>query len=153
METLELNQTNTYQGLEYVIYRAPETGHFCAYIKLPDTHPWIEFLKQIKYYNMPYIRKRQTIRNYAAIPLEVHGGVTFGSRVKVPSKRFTKGWWIGWDYAHVGDFITLVQQDGTVSIPEPDGKIWDMSEVEADCKEAIEQVIKADTAALTSGDE
>lgn len=71
----------TYKGYEI---RVISYGtHPCCYIKLAEGH---------KYHG----------KNYDDIPLGVHGGLTFSDNVK-QDERWSDGWWIGWDYAHLGD--------------------------------------------------
>lgn len=55
-------------------------AHYCAYLGVPDGHPLAGF-------------------DYGAVPLSVHGGLTFAGGFED-----RKGWWFyGWDYAHLGD--------------------------------------------------
>lgn len=113
-----------YKGIPYIVFQNPTLGFFCGYIRIPDTHSW------------------QAIVDYNDIPLEVHGGVTFADRITKDDDRFkgqpfTSGYWVGWDYAHLGDAMP----DGGFSFPGE--KIWTAKEVEAECKNAIRQLLKA----------
>jgi hypothetical protein len=111
---------NSYRGIDYIITTNP-FGAFVAYIKLPKDHPWQEFMD-----------------DYDSIPLNVHGGVTFAKEVREPNRsfqQFTEGSWIGWDYAHLGDYIPLLSNSC--------GSIWDQESVLVDVKDAIDQLISA----------
>jgi len=85
----EVLTQGTYKGIDY---RVISYGtHPCSYIRVPENS---------KYFNV----------DYDNIPLECHGGLTFGTMI--PNKdiqhndAFSNGYWIGWDYAHYGDYTT-----------------------------------------------
>lgn len=69
-------------GVRYVILRGG--GSLCAYLGIPLAHPLAG-------------------KNYDDLPLDCHGGLTFGSEGD-GKYGHEKGWfWYGWDYAHLGD--------------------------------------------------
>lgn len=78
-------------------------------------------------------------KNYFDIEgLYVHGGLTYSAeKIAVAN---CKGWFIGWDYAHVGDCF-----GGSVQ-----GKRWSTEDIVSDCKRAI-SYISADQKAYESG--
>ena len=125
----------TYKNYDYMVLNIRGT-HFCAYIRLPESHP---------FYQLPY----------EAIDLDCHGGLTFSEmtdfenvrlRVWDPwsglwwipgrwvEEKVKKGYWIGWDYAHDGDFSPLW--------PELGGREWTADEVALEAKMVIEELIK-----------
>ena len=57
--------------------------HPCCYVKLD---------KDNKYYG----------KEWHDVMLDVHGGITFSEEVS-GEQRWSDGWWVGWDYAHLGD--------------------------------------------------
>jgi len=72
----------------------------------------------------------------------VHGGLTFG---KVgDGNRFEKGYyWIGWDYAHAGDFSgynLLLELKESLDSHELHNKKWTTEELIEEVKKAIEQL-------------
>lgn len=71
----------TYKGLDYYVLNLGT--HPCAYIDVTDTS-----LHDIE---------------YEEIDIIVHGGLTY-SRPSLATVDKT-GWFIGWDYAHYGDFM------------------------------------------------
>lgn len=86
----------TYRGYEMNVV-LHDMGYLCAYVKLPESHPF-------------YGKK------YDDIPIDVHGGVTFARELKrsqdidyAAQFGFTFGFWIGWDYAHAGDFMPVMR--------------------------------------------
>lgn len=67
--------------------------------------------------------------DYGEIPIVVHGGLTYSSNKN-------KGqYWIGWDYAHIGDYTSYC--DG-------DGKKWTTDEILNHVKDVINQLIEID---------
>jgi len=60
--------------------------HPCAYVELPKNHP----LYGIE-------------DNYDA-DIDVHGGITFARHLRHVLGERGDGFYLGWDYAHVGDF-------------------------------------------------
>ena len=71
----------TFLGYDY--YALSFGTHPCAYVELPRNN---------KYFG----------RIYDDIPIECHGGLTYSSN-KLHTVDHT-GWFIGWDYAHWGDY-------------------------------------------------
>jgi len=61
------------------------TGYRCGYIKVGLTHPWYG-------------------REYDAVDVDVHGGLTF-SKADVPcdAEGDDQDWWLGFDCGHFGD--------------------------------------------------
>lgn len=95
------------EGLRMLVRRGGAS--LTAYIGVPESHPLADF-------------------NYDDLPVEVHGGLTFGSTFKdVP------GWFFyGWDYAHLGDrsFYDVKYRE------ERDGHAWTVEEVRLELEEA-----------------
>ena len=77
-------------------------GWPCSYIKMPEDI----------YQN--HVESTNWDGNYDDIDVWVHGGVTFGEycRLKIydhynhfeVDERVPEGYWLGWDYAHAGDY-------------------------------------------------
>lgn len=76
-------------GFEYFVISYGT--HPCCYIKIPEEH---------EYYK----------KDYDDIDIYCHGGLTYS---KESLLDFEKGWFIGWDYAHLGDYHPLVEPTGT----------------------------------------
>ena len=77
--------------------------HHCAYVQFPDIE------RIIGDYNV------------VSVDAHVHGGFTFlGDR----SKYGLEGTWLGWDYAHIGDYIF-----GTCRSYVHSEKMWTTAEV------------------------
>ncbi len=92
--------------------------HPCAYVALPNSH---------KYYN----------KEYNDIDVDCHGGLTFGRFTTFEPDKDEK-FWIGWDYAHYGDY------SGTDLMFSPDfcvgGKKWTTEEILEEVKNVICQL-------------
>lgn len=99
----------TYKGLDYYVLSLGT--HPCAYIDVSDT---------------PLAGK-----DYDDIDVDCHGGLTYGrNRLLTVDKR---GWFIGWDYAHYGDYC------GNCFFVMGD-KRWTTEEIVEECKSVIEQI-------------
>lgn len=84
------------QGYKYMV--VSYGSHPCAYVQVPDGHPFHG-------------------KHYSKLDVTCHGGLTFsGSFYRHPSRFLIErdGYWIGWDYAHGGDYTAFpgVNLDG-----------------------------------------
>lgn len=72
------------EGVRVIVMRGPVA--LCAYLGIPSSHPLAGY-------------------SYDDIPLQCHGGLTFGKEGDGPfwPKEF---YWYGWDYGHAGDRAT-----------------------------------------------
>lgn len=105
----EVLDRGTIDGYEYVILSLGI--HPTAYVKVPENHPACG-----KY--------------YGDLDISVHGGLTYGEDYLDTSyDDEEKGWWIGWDYAHLGDCSCYFGME--------DGKKYTTEEIH----EAVESVI------------
>ena len=72
------------------------------------------------------------------IDISCHGGITWCDNfVKSIDK---KGWFIGWDYAHYGDYMDY----GYASVNNmfPNDKKWTTEEIVEECKNVIDQIVE-----------
>lgn len=75
---------------------------------------------------------------YNHIDISCHGGITYSeSTLKTVDK---KGWFIGWDYAHYGDYMDYGHAD--VNNMFPNNKKWTTEEIVEECKNVIDQIIE-----------
>ena len=61
-----------------------DTGWGNGYVRIPEGHEYYE-------------------KTYDDIPVNVHGGLTFGDHVFGKDKYLSDGYWVGFDTAHYGD--------------------------------------------------
>ena len=114
-------QKGTYLKYDWLVIKQ-DAGHLCGYVKLWKKHP-LEVVLDTD--------------GYDGVDVECHGGITFGRKIKknesgMIERGFTPGYWIGWDYAHFGDW-TLSSFDET-------DKRWTFDEVIKECYEVIEKL-------------
>ena len=109
--------TSDYKGWTYSIITFGT--HPCAYVDVKDTMFDGKF--------------------YADIPIECHGGLTYSADY-LPITN-DKGWFIGWDYAHLGDLF-YSQYNIDMGVIDIVSKEWTIDEVEEECKNVIDQLIK-----------
>ena len=70
-------------------------------------------------------------RHYDDINIDCHGGLTYSENQLVTVDK--KGWFIGWDYAHLGDYQGSLYYSG-------EGKQWTTGEIVVECINVIEQI-------------
>ena len=128
----------TYRGLEFIIHKNEFFDDYVAYIKLPDNHPWLFFLKQWRKAKFTDGKKvwYQRVRNYHKIKLDCFNKISFGKKVKKGDPTMSPGWWIGWDYAQAGNYVE------NAPMTHADGRKWTVSQIKSECKQVIRQVLK-----------
>lgn len=119
----EILDTGKYLGFTYYILNLGT--HPTAYIKIPKTH---------KYYGI----------DYNDLDINVHGGLTYSKNKLIINFKELKGWFIGWDYAHYGDYVSW--QEKTLSKIKEWGsskfsnKKWTTQEILEDVKSVCKQL-------------
>lgn len=114
---IELLYSGVYKD---IIYHIISYGLYpCAYIEIPIKNP----LYEIKYYDM----------YESGFYINVHGGFTYSQHSLMGIN--TDNWILGWDYAHYDDYIYGLNDNSRL-------KKWTISEIEKECQEVIEQIIK-----------
>ena len=127
---------NIYKDYEYLVVKNEHTGTFCGYVKLDPKHPWTEPLRKIKQFT--FAGKTYKHRDYDSIEVDCHGGLTFGDYFRKPFKHWSKGYWIGWDYAHFGDYMPMLIRESN-----SESTVWSEKDVVKECESVINQAIKA----------
>lgn len=123
-EKIEILDTGYCLGLLYYILSLG--AYPCAYVRIPQEH---EFYK----------------KDYDNIDIDVHGGLTYSRDfLWVSENQRVKGWFIGWDYAHYGDYLgydmlPFLQQ---FSEHHNKDKKWTTKEIFKDVKEVCYQIQK-----------
>ena len=118
------------------------TGEFLGYtffILSLGTHPtaYVKLTPKNKLFGRNYM-------NYDGDEdIFVHGGITYATDhlcISVNNKIKTlDGWWIGWDYAHAGDYTALFDVVEKYHFPN---KKWKTEEIFEDVKSVCEQLKK-----------
>lgn len=87
-ETRKIELLDSGQCCNYNYYILNLGTHPTAYIEIPRNH---------KCY----------IKSYNDIDIEVHGGLTYSKEYLYISEeqKLDNSWFIGWDYAHCGDYL------------------------------------------------
>lgn len=116
---IELLDTGKYLGFTYYILNLGT--HPTAYIKIPENH---------KYYE----------KDYDEINLDVHGGLTYSSKQLCLENEVIEGWFIGWDYAHYGDYLGYEEMFSREF--RTNGKKWTTEEILKEVKEACRKLLK-----------
>jgi len=71
-------------GLLCVVVQGREGQFRCGYVRIPPSHPMHG-------------------KNYNDVPVDVHGGLTFGDPEPCKEHEDGQGYWFGFDCAHLGD--------------------------------------------------
>ncbi len=118
--TTELLDNGTYDGYEY--YIVSRGTHPCAYIKIP---------KGDELYGKGY--------DDLTMEFDVHGGFTY-SDDHLSYSDDTDAWFIGWDYAHYGDYSGFnILSDGE-DCNDPSDVKYSTQEIFLDVKKVINQI-------------
>ena len=108
---IEILLDKKHNGYRYIILSLGT--HPTAYIEIPKGH-------------------RLNGQDYDDIDINVHGGLTYTRHelMGIPSDN----WYIGWDYAHVGDYYES-------GYSHTGDKKWTTEEIESECKQAIDELV------------
>lgn len=110
--------------LDFNYYILSLGTHPTAYIKIPKNH---------KYYN----------KDYDEIDIDVHGGLTYSKHYLYTSENEKlDGWFIGWDYAHLGDYLGY--EEMYPSFLEMKEKKWTTKEIQKEVYEFCKQLKESD---------
>ena len=110
-----------YKGYEYVIMSLGT--HPTAYVGIPGAEANAIFQKE---------DLEESNR------INVHGGITYeNSFIRDENKNeYSNGkWWIGWDYAHICDYMSGKDYGQS-------GKKWTTKEILEEVKSVVDQIIK-----------
>lgn len=112
-----------YKGLRCRIHLNDYLGTFCGYVGLPRGHPGWGKCEDLE--------------------VEVHGSLTFAQRgggkseEEWPDKTL---WWVGFDYAHVGDYFPNTPLHGKHWTVGTYGKHWSVIDVQKEVERLAEQL-------------
>lgn len=112
----------TYKNFHYAI--VSYGTHPCAYVEIPEGHELYDVSDEDE-----------------LVDIDCHCGITYVSKtglIRPSNKNHRDGHWIGWDYAHFGDYICLPTNFEIWN----DDKKWTTKEIFEDVKNVIEQLIK-----------
>lgn len=105
-----------YRGYKYVI--VTYGTHPCAYVLMPNGHPYAE-------------------KSYDEMDIHVHGGLTFYNTLDHLDDSFGDEKYIGWDYAHCGDYYCSKH----ITNHSPYDRKYTIGDIETDVKSVIAQMI------------
>ena len=138
---MKLNELNIeYKQMEYQKERKKEIlcegkyKNFQFYILNLGTHPtaYVEIPRESFLFG----------KGYNKIDIEVHGGLTFADSSLIGNKK--NSWFIGWDYAHLGDYLGYSEDYPGLSMFSIHDKKWTTEEIFEDVVSVIEQLINTD---------
>ena len=135
-KTMEYNREKAKDGKSYDIlfqakhilgYRAVIVNYYshpCAYIGLPEDHPYCN-------------------KDYGDLNIDCHGGLTYSDNYHTMVKELCdNGWFIGWDYNHLKDYNSYMEDFDFYS------KRWTTEEIMEECANVIEQLEEVKQKAL-----
>lgn len=113
-------------------------GWPCSYIKMPED------------IYQDHVESTNWDGNYDDVDVDVHGGVTFGEYCKlmirteygafVDNRLVPEGYWIGWDYAHAGDYCYLGRDEYLFRFDPAIEKKYTIKELIDEAHEALEEL-------------
>lgn len=95
--------------------------HPCCYVFLPKEH---------KYYG----------KSYDEIDIDCHGGLTYLNEDLIFNPLVNDDWVIGWDYAHLNDYLGIDEIEFMKKIVHSQDKKWTTEELFEEVKQVIEQL-------------
>jgi hypothetical protein len=115
-------------GLQCVVVKAVrDSQHRCGYVRVPAGH-------------------LQHGKSYDDVPVEVHGGLTFG-KLEPCEHEDGQGYWYGFDCAHCGDALyepgnepEFVKRLNLKCHREPEDHYWTLEEVVAETEALAKQL-------------
>jgi|SRR5579864_3325511 len=128
----------SHAGLQCAVVQARQCSNRCGYVRVPPTHP-------------------AHGKDYDAVDIDVHGGLTFSSLEPCSTNEDGQGFWFGFDCAHFGD-ATIDPQITLENAPTPelrklleinlkypirgeeDDHFWTQLEVERETERLAEQL-------------
>lgn len=117
---IEVLDSGTCNGYNYYILNLGT--HPTAYVEIPKNH---------KFYR----------KHYDEISIDVHGGLTYSKdKLFLGKENKENSWFIGWDYAHLGDFSGFEMLFSNFSNNED--KKWTTEEIQADVFDVCRQLKK-----------
>ena len=111
-------KSGKYKNFNYLIISYGT--HPCCYIEIPKGHNLYE-------------------KDYKDINIDCHGGLTYSDFRKFPNNEKAK-YYIGWDYAHVGDFFFTSLLFSNPNINRYGNKKWTIEEMFNEIKHVIDQI-------------
>lgn len=115
---IELLYKEKYKGYNYYILNLGT--HPTAYVEIPKKH---------ELYG----------KHYDDIDINVHGGLTYSDDELMLVK--SESWFIGWDYAHAGDYVGYYVDFLYNEVLKREKK-WTTKEIIKDCENVIDQIIE-----------
>lgn len=115
-----------HRGVSCVMLRGP-LHHWCGYVQVPKDHPW---------FGIDYNHCYRVDQDY----LSVHGGLTYGQENVPYGTKDEKGWWVGFDCAHLGDYCPGMTQ---FSFESSGDRVYrDMNYVENQLMNLVDQMLE-----------
>lgn len=110
-------------GLDCAVLLMTNMGHRCGYVAVPEGHPWfgLGYFDAVDGRKMP--RDAKGCPDFFAptdidhedrieAHIDVHGGITFSAEA---SGDLDRGWWFGFDCAHLDDSPAVWTEDRVAS--------------------------------------
>jgi hypothetical protein len=133
-----------YKDVQYIVTVGP-LGSLVAYVRIPEGHRFYKTEPEVCKVKLSEDHEFECSILHDNIDIPVHGGITFSTIVKDENnnypQRFTPGYWVGWDYAHLGDYVPRLDKGEHHYGSE---HLWNGLEVEEDCKVFIDRLLSSE---------
>lgn len=131
----EILHEGDYKGYHFLI--VSYGIHPCAYVEIPKGHPW---------YGKDYCYWNDEVEEDISNIIDCHGGLTYSGNLRHVLGESDR-WFLGWDYAHVGDFEGMYLDTRLSGIDFSaflHDKKWTTEEIYAEVCNVIEQIVTQD---------
>lgn len=124
-------ENNSAEMPSYIVKKEKYKNHLYIIFSIQGRHPtaYVRVNESDKWYNIDYDK-------ISAIDCKPHGGFTFSSFVSKEFEETEDTYWVGWDYAHFGDYLSY-PLNSVLSMTDG-AKKWSIEEIEDDCKKVID---------------
>ena len=116
-KTKEILYDGLYENYYFVI--VSYGTHPCAYVKIPKNHAFYK-------------------KDYNELNIRCHGCLTYGGDLGSIIPNEDDSWFIGWDYAHAGDYLVF---EALLDVDTSKEKKWTTEEIYEEVKAVIDQLI------------
>ena len=117
----------------YIVKKEEYKNHLYVIFSIQGRHPtaYVRVNESEKWYDMDYDK----ISSFW-MGCKPHGGFTFSGFVSKEFNEQKESYWVGWDYAHYGDYESY-PLNGILAMING-AKKWTIEEIEADCTKVID---------------
>lgn len=126
-------ENNTAEMPSYIVKKETYKNHLYIIFSIEGRHPtaYVSVNESEKWFDMDYNKI-----SAFWIGCRPHGGFTFSGYVSTEFEETEDTYWVGWDYAHFGDYLSYPLN--SLNLITQGAKQWTIEEIESECKKVID---------------